>query len=73
MTLCFGSFCSKIDETSHFRSLRESKSLDLEGQSAYLPWPENEAEGFSTTPIALTPDATTPVAEKSAEQTAVVQ
>jgi hypothetical protein len=31
--------------------MRESKSLDLEGQSAWLPWPEAE-DGFHQTPSA---------------------
>ncbi|GAA5820236.1 hypothetical protein JCM11251_005536 [Rhodosporidiobolus azoricus] len=30
-------------ETANFRAMRESKSLDLEGQAAWLPWPEEEA------------------------------
>ncbi|GAA6011880.1 hypothetical protein JCM11491_000089 [Sporobolomyces phaffii] len=46
-------------EGSNFRSLRESKSLDLEGQAAWLPWPEAE-DGFSSSPIP-TPNGT-PVA-----------
>ncbi|BGO91457.1 hypothetical protein NBRC10512_003118 [Rhodotorula toruloides] len=38
-------------EQTNFRSMRESKSLDLEGQSAWLPWPEAE-DGFHQTPSA---------------------
>ncbi|BGP24719.1 serine/threonine protein kinase Nrc-2 [Rhodotorula toruloides] len=47
-------------EQTNFRSMRESKSLDLEGQSAWLPWPEAE-DGFHQTPSAspgLTPVGT---------------
>ena len=46
-------------EGANFRSIRESKSLDLEGQAAWLPWPEAE-DGFSSSPIP-TPN-TTPAA-----------
>lgn len=43
-------------EGANFRSIRESKSLDLEGQAAWLPWPEAE-DGFSSSPIP-TPNGT---------------
>jgi len=43
-------------EGQNFRSIRESKSLDLEGQAAWLPWPEAE-DGFSSSPIP-TPNGT---------------
>ncbi|GAA5874747.1 hypothetical protein JCM16303_002970 [Sporobolomyces ruberrimus] len=43
-------------EGTNFRSIRESKSLDLEGQAAWLPWPEAE-DGFSSSPIP-TPNGT---------------
>ncbi|GAA6062778.1 hypothetical protein JCM10212_006891 [Sporobolomyces blumeae] len=46
-------------EGHNFRSIRESKSLDLEGQAAGLPWPEAE-DGFRQSPIP-TPN-TTPAA-----------
>ncbi|GJN90679.1 hypothetical protein Rhopal_003691-T1 [Rhodotorula paludigena] len=38
-------------ENANFRSMRESKSLDLEGQAVWLPWPEAE-DGFAHTPSA---------------------
>ncbi|ORY46306.1 kinase-like domain-containing protein [Leucosporidium creatinivorum] len=43
---------SSSQDTVNFRSLRDSKSLDLEGQgAAWLPWPESASEGFSSSPI----------------------
>lgn len=42
--------CSNA-ENANFRSMRESKSLDLEGQAVWLPWPEAE-DGFAHTPSA---------------------
>ncbi|BGP16310.1 serine/threonine protein kinase, AGC [Rhodosporidiobolus nylandii] len=41
-------------EQANFRAMRESKSLDLEGQAAWLPWPEVEAEFHTpgTSPVA---------------------
>ncbi|GAA5893781.1 serine/threonine-protein kinase [Sporobolomyces salmoneus] len=47
---------STKQEGANFRSIRESKSLDLEGQAAWLPWPEAE-DGFSSSPIP-TPNGT---------------
>ncbi|GAA6034104.1 hypothetical protein JCM8097_000697 [Rhodosporidiobolus ruineniae] len=36
-------------ENANFRTMRESRSLDLEGQAAWAAWPEVESE-FHTTP-----------------------
>ncbi|GAA5925697.1 uncharacterized protein JCM15063_005093 [Sporobolomyces koalae] len=57
-------------EGNNFRSIRDSKSLDLEGQAAWLPWPEAE-DGFSSSPIP-TPNGTpaaTPALELPPEMT----
>lgn len=42
-------------EHTNFRSMRESKSLDLEGQAAWQPWPEAEDGIHSAIPTPVGP------------------
>lgn len=42
LTTAYASPARSNAEHTNFRSMRESKSLDLEGQAAWQPWPEAE-------------------------------
>ncbi|GAA6013792.1 hypothetical protein JCM10207_008192 [Rhodosporidiobolus poonsookiae] len=46
-------------ENANFRTMRESKSLDLEGQQAWLSWPEDEA-AFHTPTLGTPRDSPLP-------------
>ncbi|GAA5856763.1 hypothetical protein JCM8547_008829 [Rhodosporidiobolus lusitaniae] len=48
-------------ESVNFRTMRESKSLDLEGQAAWLPWPMAEDDSFTPRDSPIPTPSGTPV------------